>query len=320
MPAPTDWDRKIGRRLRLRDLHVFLTVVQRGSMAKAAAELGVSQPSVSEVIANLENALGVKLLDRSRQGVSCTMYGQALLKRGLTAFDELKQGIRDIEYLADPSIGEIRLGCVESLAASILPPAFLEFQRKHPGVVFDVEQVATPTFEFQQLRERRLDLVLARLPRPQAAGSSDDEFTVEILFNDEIVVAAGAHTKWAKLSRIDIADLVDEPWILTAPGTWNYNVIIDAFRAKKLGAPKIVARTFSVPLRTTLLADGDFITALPASVLRYNADRIALKILPVALPPRPWPVAVVTLKGRTLSPVVQLFIEHLRAFTRRGAR
>ena len=69
MPRKIDWESQIGRRLKLRDLHVFSTVVQRGSMAKAARHLGVSHPAVSEVIADLEHALGVRLLDRSAQGI-----------------------------------------------------------------------------------------------------------------------------------------------------------------------------------------------------------------------------------------------------------
>ena len=103
----------IGRRIRLRDLHVFFTVTQRGSMAKAAVDLGITQPAVSRVIADLEHALGVRLLDRSSQGVEATMYGNALLKRGGVAFDEIKQAIRDIEFLANPNVGEVRIGCPE---------------------------------------------------------------------------------------------------------------------------------------------------------------------------------------------------------------
>src|SRR5499426_1344373 len=116
-----DWESQIGRRLRLRDLHVFHAVVLRRSMAKAAVELGVSQPAVSEVIADLEHALGVRLLDRSTQGVEPTMYGNALLKRSIAVFDELKQSVRDIEFLSDPTMGELRIGCVESLSATIVP-------------------------------------------------------------------------------------------------------------------------------------------------------------------------------------------------------
>src|SRR5205809_7391255 len=98
-----DWESQIGRRLRLRDLHVFSTVVQRGSMAKAARQLGVSQPAVSEVIADLEHALGGRLLDRSANGVEPRIYGAGLLKRSVTVFDELKQRVRDIELLDEPT-------------------------------------------------------------------------------------------------------------------------------------------------------------------------------------------------------------------------
>src|SRR3954447_911656 len=109
MPRKIDWESQIGRRLRLRDLHVFHMVVQHRSMAKAAVQLSVSQPTVSEVIADLEHALGVRLLERSPQGVEPTVYGNALLKRSIAVFDELKQSVRDIEYLADPTTGEIRI-------------------------------------------------------------------------------------------------------------------------------------------------------------------------------------------------------------------
>ena len=86
MARLTNWENQIGRRLRLRDLHVLFVVAERGSMAKAAAELGISQPSVSDVVANLEHTLGVRLFDRSPHGVEPTTYGHALLKRGLAAF------------------------------------------------------------------------------------------------------------------------------------------------------------------------------------------------------------------------------------------
>jgi DNA-binding transcriptional LysR family regulator len=122
-----DWESQIGRRLRLRDLHVFSTVVQCGSMAKAARQLGVSQPAVSEVVIDLEHALGVRLLDRSAQGVAPTIYGDALLRRTIAVFDELKQSVRDIEHLSDPGAGELRIGCTESLATTILPQAISSF-------------------------------------------------------------------------------------------------------------------------------------------------------------------------------------------------
>src|SRR4029079_18160570 len=99
------WESRIGRRLKLRDLHILFAVVHWGSMARAARYLTMSQPAVSKLIADLEDVLRVRLLDRSPRGIEPTLYAHALLKRGYVAFDELKQGIRDIEFLADPTAG-----------------------------------------------------------------------------------------------------------------------------------------------------------------------------------------------------------------------
>jgi len=308
------WENQIGSRLKLRDLHVFLTVVQRGSMAKAAAHLGVSQPAVSEVIGDLEHALGVRLLDRSPQGIEPTMYGRALLKRSTIVFDELRQGIKDLAFLTDPTVGEVQIGCPESIAASILPPVIQRFAQRHPGIVLHVRDMVSPKLEVPELRERKVDIVIERLVNPGA--SACEELDINVLFNDQLVVAAGMQTQWANRSKIDIAELVNEPWILGPSRTWGDMVIADAFRARGVDLPKIALTTFSVHLRANLLASGPFIAAFPKSVVTYNAKRFSLKVLPLDLPVRPWPVAMITLKNRTLSPVAQLFIDHLRAFTR----
>src|SRR3954452_14220039 len=102
------WTERIGRRIKLRDLHVLHTVVQAGSMTKAAHDMSV--PVVSKAIADLEHAVGVQLLERNPQGVEPTAYGRVLLGRSLVAFDELRQGIKDIEFLRDPTAGDVRIG------------------------------------------------------------------------------------------------------------------------------------------------------------------------------------------------------------------
>jgi len=312
MPRRIDWERQIGRRLKLRDLHVFFTVAQCGTMAKAALQLGVSQPAVSEVIADLENALGVRLLDRRSQGVDPTVYGNALRKRCIAVFDELKQGIRDIEFLADSTVGELRIGCGESISAAILPPIIQRFTRQFPGVVLDVhDDVSTPTFP-PKLHERSIDLALVRGGSAFAAGQYADDFNVEILLDDELVIAVGQQSRWARRRKIELAELADESWILTAPDATNYKAVAEAFLACGVAAPKVRLKTISVLLRTHLLTTGEFVTVFPKSVLRIYGNRLGLKILPIELPKRPWPVILVTLKNRTLSPVVERFVECAR--------
>src|SRR2546421_1586335 len=184
MPRIVQWERQIGRRLRLRlrDLFVFFTVVRSGSMAKAAAQLNVSTPSVSEIIADLEHSLGILLFDRSPKGVLATPYGEALLKRGEAAFDELRQGVRDIEFLADPTAGELKIGCPDSIIATILPPIIEHFSRQHPRVALHVDSMPSPAIRFPGLRDRKYDLILARSVMPPDDPSTDD-LNQEFLFD-----------------------------------------------------------------------------------------------------------------------------------------
>jgi DNA-binding transcriptional LysR family regulator len=312
MPPRLDANSQIGRRLRLRDLHVFFTVVQWGSMAKAASQLGMSQPAVSAVIANLEDTLGVRLFDRHPQGVVPTVYAQALLRRGEAAFDELKQGIRDIECLADPSAGDVRVGCPESIAASILPAIIDQMVRRHPRVVVHITQVSTATLDFRELRDRKFDLVIARIDE----GSFEDDLLVEKLFDDKVVLATGMKSRWARASKVSLAELQRERWILTPPGTINAVVVAEAFKAAGLEGPKPNLVTFSAHLRTHLPALGKFITAIPHSTFCANARQFGLRALPIDLPVRPWPVAIVVLKNRTLSSIVDRFIACVRDVTK----
>ncbi len=308
-------DRQIGRRLRLRDLLVFTTVAECGSMAKAAADLGVAQPTISEVIADLEHTYGVQLFDRSPRGVQPTVYGHALLKRSIAVFDEIKQSGRDIELLADPTIGEIRIGCTESLSATILPQVLLRFSQQYPRVVAHVDDLTAPAIDVSGLRNRKYDCTLLRLVTPiskDPLGLGDD-LSVQMLFDDSLVIAAGSTNRWARRRKVDLAELIDEPWILAPTGYWHYARVEEAFRARGLDMPKASLVSLSVTLRTQLMAAGPYISVFGRSVMRHNAHRYNIVVLPIDLPHEPWPVVLVTLKNRTLSPVVERFVACARA-------
>jgi DNA-binding transcriptional LysR family regulator len=303
---------RVARRLRFRDLQVFFAIVECGSMAKAAARLEMTQPAVSEIVAALESAFAAQLFDRSSRGVEPTIYGRALLKRGLAAFDELKQGIRDIQFLADPATGEVSFACVDSISATILPTV-KSFCLEFPRVALRVDNVAMPTGDLRELQARKVDFVLTRLSVPNPFG---DDMNTEILLDDPPVVAAGANSPWARRRKIDLSELVDEPWICTPRDTLTTMLIEEIFRASGLPVPRARVTTYSVLLRTHLLARGNFLAALPRSMLRLNAEGIDLRELPVKLPRRSFPIVIVTLKNRVLSAAAQLFLERLRAFAR----
>jgi DNA-binding transcriptional LysR family regulator len=251
MARATNWESRIGRRLRLRDLHVLFTAVQYGSMAKAALALGVSQPAVSKVITQLEDTLGVRLLDRGARGIALTMYGRALLARSNAAFDELRQSIRDIEFLADPTVGEVHIECQESIAAAILPSVIHRFSQAYPRVVVHVEHAGSLSAKSSALRERTIDAALYRVTKPRADQQYDfgDDLNAEVLFHDRLVVVAGMHSRLAHRRKVELADLVDAPWILAEPDTWNYVHLAEAFAARGLGVPKMILATLSTHLR-----------------------------------------------------------------------
>ena len=310
MPRLVQWEQLIGRRVRLRDLFVYFTVVEYGSMGKAAAKLGVSTPSISEVIAALEHALGVRLLDRTPKGIVATRYGEAVLLRSRAAFDELRQGIRDIEFIADAGAGELRIGCPESIAAGFLVSVLDRFSRGYPRVRVHVVPVHTPTVEFPELEDRKIDLAFARLAKNPVQGRLTEELNAEVLFRDRYVVVVGEKSKWAR-RKVGLADLVDERWIMTPLDALGESFVVDAFKRQGLNPPSLAITTFSIHLRNNLVGGGEFITALPSSVLQIYRKPHALKELPIELSVQP-PVAIVTLRNRTLTPMVQSFIQCAR--------
>jgi DNA-binding transcriptional LysR family regulator len=309
--ATWDWENRIGRRVKLRDLHILSGVVRWGSMAKTASHLSMSQSVVSEAIANLENALGVRLLDRSPRGIEPTIYANALLKRGHVVFDELREGIKDIESLANSTTGEVRIACPEFLAAGFMPAVIDQLLRRTPQVVARVVEANVSTLEFRQLRERNVDVMVTRIPN----GFSDDDLDIETLFDDPHLVVAGAQSSWSRRRKITLADLVDEPWIVP-PSPVVDAVLKEAFEAQGLTVPAEKVTTSFILMRNHLLATGRFLTVLPESTMRYNAKQWSLRALPIDLRVKPRPIAIVRLKNRMVSPMVQLFIEQLRAVTK----
>jgi DNA-binding transcriptional LysR family regulator len=303
------WTDRVGRRLNPHDLHIFMAVVEQGNMARAADTLAISRPVVSRTIAGLEHALGVRLLDRSPQGVEPTLYGHALLKRSVAVFDELKQSVRDIESLGDPNAGEVRIGCTEPMAAGFVAAVIDRLSLQYPQLVFQLELCTTPAQQFHVLRERKCDLVIARI----WSQAVEPDMDVEVLFDDHVRVVAGPRNKWLGRRSLALAELVDEHWLLAPIDADPSSPVFEIFHALGLKVPPARVVSYSLNVRTSLMATGRFLAIIPASVLRFGATQSVVKVLPCALPPSAQPVAVTTLKNRMLSPGAKLFIDSARA-------
>jgi len=161
--------------------------------------------------------------------------------------------------------------------------------------------------DFHELRDRTVDLVLTA----NYGNPVEDDIEIEILFDEPNFVVAGLSNPLASRRKIDLTDLVNEAWIFPQNHV-IVEMITKAFEARGLEPPIERVSAGSISLRNYLLATGRFLTVFPNSILHYNAKRWSLKALPIDLRIKPPSISILTLKHRTLSPVVNLFIEHLR--------
>ena len=301
-----DWSDRIGRQLKLRDLHILMTVADTGSMAKAAARLRISHPAVSKAISEIEGTLGVRLFDRNSQGVELTAHGEVLLRCGINVFDEMRQGLRSLEHLSDPNTGEVRLGCTDIILHSLVPPIVRKFSGKYPGVQLDVKLTNPGEHQIQELRERKIDLLMTR-----ATGQQDD-FHSELLFDEPFVFVVGAHSELARKRRLTLTDIIKGNWVLPpydgAPGA----LVSEVFRANGFSPPKPLVKTIAIQLTVSLIASGKFVGILPTSVATLGVHQAALRVLRLKSPGPRISAEIVFLRNRTLSPAVQSFLNCTR--------
>jgi len=302
-----EWTDRIGRRVKLRDLHILLAVAQSGSMARAADRLAISHPVVSKTITELEHALGVRLLERTAQGVELNDYGRAFIKCGTAVFDELRRGVQEIELISDPTVGEVRVGSVTPVADGLLPTAIERLSRRHPRIEVHAAEGDGPTL-CDMLRKRDLDFVVSRTWGSSFGG----DFIGEYLFDESMFVVAGLKNPWSSRRRIDFADLLDEQWVLPRLDNVVGLLLVEGFGRAGMALPKPRVVSNSMAVRTRLVEGNHFLTLLPGSMLHFGSNRLRLKKLPVALPLESQPVEVISLKNRTLNAVARLFVQELR--------
>jgi DNA-binding transcriptional LysR family regulator len=222
-------------------------------------------------------------------------------------FDDLRQAVKNIAFLADPTAGEVRIGSSPLLVASFVSAVVDRLSRRYPRIMFHLMTGYVEPLH-RELSERNVDLLIVR----RFGSIADERLDFEFLFDDSCVVATGAQNPWVRRRKIELAELANEPWVLPPPGSGIGSVAMEAFRASGLDYPRTTVVTDSPHARMSLLATGRFVTIFPASALSFPARRSEIKLLPIELPMARLPVGIVTLNKRALSPVAQLFIETAR--------
>jgi DNA-binding transcriptional LysR family regulator len=307
-----EWDDRIGARIRPKDLHTLQTIGEFGSMAKASSVLGLSQPAISKAIADLEVVLGAVLLERSARGVELTNAGHLLVERGRIIFDELRQCVRDIKHLADPTQGQIRVGATEPLTV-LFAQIVNQLASTYPAVGFTL-RVSDTTTLLHALRERELDIVITRwMPPPDA-----DDYDAELIFAVPLAVLAEKEHALVGKPGLHLAELLNETWVLPPPDSFLGKIIADLFARRGLIRPMPLVTTQSVYAQLNLVATAKMLTILPGRMVNYHANAAWLRALEIEFDDCHDPIATVTVRGRRAAGPLPLFQQACREVAKLG--
>jgi len=214
----------------LRLIRVFLAIAERKNLTQAAADLGVSQPSVSRSVRDLERQTGAILLERTPSGVRLTEAGHVLLGHARNIFAEARAAEEDLEALAGLTQGTLRVGGSPTIATYMLPPLLQTFHRRYPGV--ELRLMSAPSrVVARMLAEREIDVALVETP------VEDPRLNTTQWAEDELVVVAAAAHPLVLRSPAAPGELAHELLVTREPGSGTYDTVMRALRAVGV-APK----------------------------------------------------------------------------------
>ena len=202
--------------LDLKLLETFREVAARGSFSAAAEALSFTQPAVSQHIARLEKQLGTRLLERDARGVAPTRAGAALLRHAETLLDAARRAEAEVRAEAGLHVPRVRIGAFTTAAAGLVPMALRELRAARPDVQPQL-RIIEDEAAVEEVVAGRLDVVLL-IASPLAPLDVRDGIEVEEVYDDPMLVALPAAHPSARRAAVELAELRDDPWLLTEVG------------------------------------------------------------------------------------------------------
>lgn len=303
-----DLTRRLPRQTTMRELRVFVTVLEHRSFRRAAKVLHLTQPAVTKAIASLEETLGVRLFDRTSQVVEPTPYGLSLAPRAAAVFDELRRAAQDLALVSTGTEGTLRIGILPMPAIPFLPVALRRLAETHPNVRLNVfEERQTELID--RLRKRDIELAILRL----ALVDPDESMQVDRLFDEKLCVIASRDHHLAESKRLTWPQLMKERWVMTSPDSFFYDFVLRTLERCKLPMPRHVVETPSINIQFGLALHAGMLTFGLRSQTEFAPGKEFVVRLPFELPGPATMVAAVSLRARTLSPLAQQLIGHIRS-------
>ena len=242
--------------MELRTVDYFLAVAEQGSLRAAAQRLGVTQPALTKAIRRFEDEAGATLFDRNSRGVSLTVYGSAILRHARNLRASLREARDDIAALQAGIAGQVRVGAGPSWERMVLPEAIARFRAERPAVRVQVVGRNDDTLK-AMLRTGALDFVLAATPD---SPELEPDLDWRPLMADDYRVVASTRHPLRRRSPLQLADLLEFPWVLPGPHTHMVECLRIIFRSRALPPPEPVVETDVMPLKLELMRDSDYLS------------------------------------------------------------
>ena len=297
----------IQHRLKLSQLRLLVHVADTGSLLAAAERMHITQPAATKALKQLEADLGSPLVMRSSTGSVLTPLGELLCKRARLILSELRSVEEELGLFHAGQAGQITVGALPVAAPTLLPMALQALYRDHPRITVRVVEGSSDVL-FPGLKEGQLDLLVGRF-----WSVEEPDLFNEILFESRFAVAVRPGHPLLSRRRLQLADTLELPWILPAPGVHTRSAIEEMFRHHGLAMPPHPVETTSYLVTRALVMSTDMVCPLPIEMLRGDLDLGAIKLLPLKLDIRLPPVGIVRNVRRGMSAAVETFLPYLRA-------
>lgn len=271
--------------LELRHLRYLLAVAEHASFTRAAEELRISQPTLSQQIKQLEGTVGAQLLDRTgRGGVRLTDAGETYVHHARRALRDLAAAERAVHDVADLSRGHLRLAVTPTFTAYLVGPLAAELHARHPGITLDVKDMAQDRIEAGLLADE-LDLGIA-FGGPHLPG-----ITTTPLYAETLSLVTATRPAAGPQPPLSVVNLANRQLALLS-GDFATRGHIDAYLADHRVRPRIAVEANSVQTLTEIVQRTDLATVLPDAVTEDHPH-----LAPVSLEPA-LPTRTVALLGR----------------------
>lgn len=300
--------RHLDQQLRLAHLRAVDAIAAQGSLLKASAALGLTQPALSKTLHEAEDILQAKLFDRHPRGVTPTASGVALIETARKMMAELRRLEETLDIVRDPGRGALALGVLPVAASGVLPGALTRMRSAHPQIRVRLEQGRTEEL-LPLLAAGEIDMIVGRLYEPE----TPDGFEREPLWSEPIALLARPGHPIFALEEIDGAAL--RAYDLALPTVSQRVGREIEWILQKLGLePTVAYRSSSYDFIREMLIGGDFLSFMPSLMMAGDLMRGALRLAPLPLPPSQRLAGVIRRVGIAPTPGARAFLEALKGF------